>query len=99
MGRVEGAVVGERSACPTRSRWVAAKHERGRGVERRHELAQFARRREVLVFLGDAYEVDAVARRELGDHGVDEILGRARSRGDTDDACRSDGVEIELLGT
>ena len=61
--------------------------ERGRGVERGDQLAQLARRREVLVLVGDAHDLDAVTRREPGDHRLDELLGRARAGGDADDAA------------
>ena len=88
VGRVEAAVVGERPPTRARAARVAAEHERGDGVERGDQLAQLARRREVLVLVGDVHRLDAVGRRELRDHRLDEILGRARAGGDADDRAR-----------
>ena len=79
--------------------WVAAEHERGRGVERGYQLAEFARRREVLVLLGDADELDAVARRELGDHRSTRSSGALAPAVTPTIARDAERVEIELVGT
>ena len=66
--------------------------------ERGDELAQLARRREVLVLVGHVHELDAVGRREALDHLLDEVLGRARAGGHADDAGVAERVEVELVG-
>ena len=56
----------------------AAEHRRRRRLDRRLQLAQVARRREVLVLVGDLDDLDAVARGEAGDRPA----RRARSGAD-----------------
>ncbi len=63
VGRVDAAVVGERAAerrAPRRDRRRTA--SAATRVERGHQLAQLARRREVLVLVGDVHRLDAVGR-------------------------------------
>ena len=72
---------------PRSGRGSAEEHRRG-DVERVHQLPQLARRREVLVLVGDVHRHDAVGRREARDDRLHEILGCARAGGDADDARR-----------
>ena len=90
-----------RSGRPSAARGfrVAAERERRERVERGHELAQLGRRREVLVFVGDAHALDALFGREHGDHRVDELFRRARAGGHADDLRAAELIEIELVGT
>ena len=60
---------------------TAEQRRRGR-TDRRLQLADVARRREVLVLVGDPDQLDAVRGREARDDGVDQLLGRRRAGGD-----------------
>src|SRR5262245_43504516 len=74
------SVLGERPAGQR-----PAGHHGRRGVDHGLEVADVARRREVLVLVGDADLLDALAGREPVDHLLHEILRRRRAGGDTDD--------------
>ena len=68
-------------------RWTRRGRVRGRAARRtitrldqRPQVAEVAGRREVLVLVGDADLLDAEARCECVEHGVDQFLGGRRSR-------------------
>ena len=85
--RVDGAVVGQRAARPAAVR-VAAER-RAQRARRARAAARAARAgREVLVLVGDVDELDALGRREVLDHLLDQVLRRARAGGDADDRRR-----------
>src|SRR5207247_2449259 len=92
------AVVAERSAAPARVDRVTTDHERGQPVERGHELAQLPGRREVLVLVRYVHGLHAIPRVELGDDGLDEVLGGAGTGGDADDADAGQLVDFQLVG-
>jgi len=75
---------------------VAPEQQRGNPVDRGDELAQLARRREVLVFVGDVHGLDAVDGIEPCDHGAHEIVGCARTGRDADHrgVAQEPGVEL-----
>ena len=75
----------ERAGEVARLRRDRHRASRRRPIERGNELAQLARRREVLVLVGDVDRLDAVDRVEARDDRSHQVVGRARAGGDSDD--------------
>jgi hypothetical protein len=72
-------------------------HHRDRRDDRHLQVADVARRREVLVLVGDPHVVDTVAWGETGDDRVDELLGRRRTGRHADHARQVVGQLVGLV--
>src|SRR5690606_8920670 len=64
--------------------------------DRALEVADVPWGREVLVFVGDPDDLDALCRRQAVEDGLDELLGGRRAGGDTDHAGQ---IVRQLVGT
>ena len=75
-----------------------SEHRCGRDLDGRLQIAQVAGRRKVLVLLGDADELHAVAWGERADDLLDDLVGCRRSGRDADDERRVEEFGGDLGG-
>ena len=75
--------------------WWSSESEPREAADGRQQVAEVARRREVLVLLGVLNHLDAVCRVECGEHRVDDLVGGRGSGGDAD---RAGEVVGEFVG-